>query len=123
MIRKTNACLALQNNDYMELKRITAIIESKQIHVARYEQHMFYNHELKSKISNRFKFELNKENGLFLGLFLAEENVDILSGYIQITNNENRIFCWRGAIVISGPLLLLYLEAPKSANLISNLSH
>jgi len=36
-------------------------------------------------------FELNKENGLFLGLFLAEGNVDIKSGYIQITNNDETI--------------------------------
>jgi DNA-directed RNA polymerase beta' subunit len=32
------------------------------------------------------KFELNRENGLFVGLFLAEENVDIKSEYVQITN-------------------------------------
>ena len=36
-------------------------------------------------------FELNKENGLFLGLFLAEGNVDIKSGYVQITNNNEKI--------------------------------
>jgi hypothetical protein len=36
------------------------------------------------------KLELNEENGIFIGLFLAEGNVDIKSGYIQITNiNEN----------------------------------
>ncbi|AYV79578.1 MAG: DNA-directed RNA polymerase subunit alpha [Faunusvirus sp.] len=37
------------------------------------------------------KFELNKENGLFIGLFLAEGNVDIESGYVQITNNDETI--------------------------------
>ena len=36
-------------------------------------------------------FELNNENGIFLGLFLAEGNVDIKSGYIQITNNDINI--------------------------------
>jgi len=36
-------------------------------------------------------FELNNENGIFLGLFLAEGNVDIKSGYIQITNNDIKI--------------------------------
>ena len=36
-------------------------------------------------------FELNKENGIFLGLFLAEGNVDIKSGYVQITNNDAKI--------------------------------
>jgi intein/homing endonuclease len=33
-------------------------------------------------------FQLNNENGIFLGLFLAEGNADIKSGYIQITNND-----------------------------------
>lgn len=33
-------------------------------------------------------FELTTENGLFLGLFLAEGNVDIKSGYVQITNQS-----------------------------------
>ena len=36
-------------------------------------------------------FELNSDNGIFLGLFLAEGNVDIKSGYVQITNNDNKI--------------------------------
>ena len=36
-------------------------------------------------------FELNNENGIFLGLFLAEGNVDVRSGYIQITNNDVKI--------------------------------
>lgn len=36
-------------------------------------------------------FELNKSNGIFLGLFLAEGNVDIKSGYLQITNNNQKI--------------------------------
>lgn len=36
------------------------------------------------------KFKLNRENGLFVGLFLAEGNADIGNGSIQITNqNEN----------------------------------
>jgi len=37
------------------------------------------------------QFLLNHENGLFLGLFLAEGNVDIKSGYVQITNNDANI--------------------------------
>jgi DNA-directed RNA polymerase beta' subunit len=36
-------------------------------------------------------FELNNENGIFLGLFLAEGNVDVKSGYVQITNNDSKI--------------------------------
>jgi hypothetical protein len=34
---------------------------------------------------------LNADNGLFIGLFLAEGNVDIKSGYVQITNNDENI--------------------------------
>lgn len=37
------------------------------------------------------KLELNEENGIFIGLFLAEGNVDIKSGYIQITNENKNI--------------------------------
>jgi DNA-directed RNA polymerase beta' subunit len=36
-------------------------------------------------------FQLNNLNGIFLGLFLAEGNVDIKSGYVQITNNNEKI--------------------------------
>lgn len=34
------------------------------------------------------QFNLNYDNGLFIGLFLAEGNVDIKSGYVGITNNS-----------------------------------
>jgi len=37
------------------------------------------------------QFSLNAENGLFLGLFLAEGNVDVKSGYVGITNNSPEI--------------------------------
>lgn len=37
------------------------------------------------------QFQLNNENGIFLGLFLAEGNVDIKSGYVGITNNSPEI--------------------------------
>jgi hypothetical protein len=37
------------------------------------------------------EFPLNSENGLFLGLFLAEGNVDVKSGYVGITNNSPEI--------------------------------
>lgn len=37
------------------------------------------------------RLELNKENGIFIGLFLAEGNVDIKSGYVQITNMNKNI--------------------------------
>ena len=37
------------------------------------------------------EFVLNSENGRFLGLFLAEGNVDVKSGYVAITNNNATI--------------------------------
>jgi DNA-directed RNA polymerase beta' subunit/intein/homing endonuclease len=37
------------------------------------------------------EFKLTSENGVFLGLYLAEGNSDITSGYIQITNNDPTI--------------------------------
>ena len=37
------------------------------------------------------QFTLNSENGRFLGLFLAEGNVDVKSGYVAITNNNTAI--------------------------------
>ena len=37
------------------------------------------------------KIELNRRNGKFIGLFLAEGNVCIGSGYVQITNNNQDI--------------------------------
>jgi DNA-directed RNA polymerase beta' subunit len=36
-------------------------------------------------------FALNADNGRFLGLFLAEGNVDVKSGYIAITNNNENV--------------------------------
>ena len=37
------------------------------------------------------QFILNEENGCFIGLFLAEGNVDVKSGYVAITNNNATI--------------------------------
>ncbi|NBV77189.1 DNA-directed RNA polymerase subunit A' [bacterium] len=37
------------------------------------------------------EFTMSEENGRFLGLFLAEGNVDVTSGYIAITNNNSAI--------------------------------
>ena len=37
------------------------------------------------------EFPLTKENGIFLGLFLAEGNVDVKSGYVAITNNSPEV--------------------------------
>ena len=36
-------------------------------------------------------FELNEENGIFIGLFLADGNADIPSGYVQITKNDEGV--------------------------------
>jgi DNA-directed RNA polymerase beta' subunit len=41
------------------------------------------------------KFDFTDKNGLFLGLYIAEGNTDIKSGYVQITNSDDNIldFC------------------------------
>ena len=36
-------------------------------------------------------FELNERNGIFVGLYLAEGNCDIPSGYVQISNNAPEV--------------------------------
>jgi DNA-directed RNA polymerase beta' subunit len=51
------------------------------------------------------KLVLNRENGLFFGLFLAEGNADIPSGYVAITNTNKNIqdfvVSWFGKYSIS----------------------
>lgn len=37
------------------------------------------------------QFELNERNGIFIGLYLAEGNSDIPSGYVQISNNAQEV--------------------------------
>lgn len=37
------------------------------------------------------QFELNEENGIFIGLFLADGNADVPSGYVQITQNDEGV--------------------------------
>lgn len=37
------------------------------------------------------RFELNERNGIFVGLYLAEGNSDIPSGYVQISNNAPEV--------------------------------
>lgn len=37
------------------------------------------------------KFKLDEENGIFIGLFLADGNVDWDSGYVQITKDEKSV--------------------------------
>lgn len=43
---------------------------------------------IRLNINFQDKFELTRTNGVFIGLFLAEGNADIKSGYVQITNND-----------------------------------
>lgn len=37
------------------------------------------------------RFEMNRETGCFIGLFLSEGNADIPSGYVAISNNNKKI--------------------------------
>jgi DNA-directed RNA polymerase beta' subunit len=47
-------------------------------------------------ISNKLyeRFELNEENGIFIGLFLANGNVSVRDGCVEIFNNEKNIREW-----------------------------
>ena len=45
-------------------------------------------HAVRKDVQIPDSFELNEKNGIFIGLFLADGNVDIPSGYIQITKNN-----------------------------------
>lgn len=50
-----------------------------------------YSFNAKKDSSIPDKFVLNKENGQFIGLFLADGNVDFESGYIQITKSDESV--------------------------------
>ncbi len=55
------------------------------------EQGKLYLFGTSKEISLNDKFMLNKENGQFIGLFLADGNTDIPSGYIQICKNNEKV--------------------------------
>ena len=48
-------------------------------------------HAERTEVQLPEQFELNEENGIFIGLFLADGNADIPSGYVQITKNEESV--------------------------------
>lgn len=51
----------------------------------------FYSYSTCRDSSIPERFELNKVNGQFIGLFLADGNVDIPSGYVQITKSDENV--------------------------------
>jgi intein/homing endonuclease len=48
-------------------------------------------HAYRNEVQIPEKFELNEKNGIFIGLFLADGNADIPSGYVQITKNNEAV--------------------------------
>lgn len=53
--------------------------------------HIYAYHAERNAVQIPDQFELNERNGIFIGLFLADGNADILSGYVQITKNNETI--------------------------------
>lgn len=56
---------------------------------------IIYSYKKRNYSEIKDEFELNNENGILLGLYIAEGNSDIDSGYVQITNSDDNIleFC------------------------------
>jgi len=48
-------------------------------------------HAYRNEVQIPEKFELNEKNGIFIGLFLADGNADIKTGYVQITKNNEAV--------------------------------
>jgi DNA-directed RNA polymerase subunit A" len=48
-------------------------------------------HAYRNEVQIPEQFELNEKNGIFIGLFLADGNADIPSGYVQITKNNEAV--------------------------------
>jgi DNA-directed RNA polymerase beta' subunit len=59
--------------------------------ISNIEEGKFYSFSTCRDSSIPAKFELNKLNGQFIGLFIADGNVDIESGYIQITKSDENV--------------------------------
>jgi DNA-directed RNA polymerase beta' subunit len=74
---------------YTKLSRFTRTLERSDL--SNIEEGFLYPYHARRTGKLPAKFELNHSNGQFIGLFLAEGNVDIKSGYVQITNNETNI--------------------------------
>ena len=53
--------------------------------------HIYAYHAERNAVQIPDQFELNERNGIFIGLFLADGNADIPSGYVQITKNNETI--------------------------------
>lgn len=59
------------------------------------KENIVYSYKKRNYSDINEKFEFTEDNGLFLGLYIAEGNSDIESGYVQITNSDENIlnFC------------------------------
>ncbi len=64
-------------------------VQSGRSDISNIKQGFFYSFSTSRDSSIPDKFELNKVNGQFIGLFLADGNVDFESGYIQVTKSDD----------------------------------
>jgi DNA-directed RNA polymerase beta' subunit len=78
---------------YKTIQSFTRTIKNG--HVENIKNGYIYSFKKRNYSSIKENFELNEDNGLFLGLYIAEGNSDIPSGYVQITNLDDTIldFC------------------------------
>lgn len=75
---------SLPYNHAHKLRRVLRRSDVKNIH-----EGYIYPFSTLRKFTIPDKFELNRENGMFFGLYIAEGNSD--GNYIQITNNDSKI--------------------------------
>jgi hypothetical protein len=75
---------------YVNKGRFQRILNGRTAH-SHYKEGMVYpySHNREHPLPDRL--ELNERNGIFVGLYLAEGNADIPSGYVQISNNDPKI--------------------------------
>ena len=78
---------------YTKIQTFRRVLERSNIGGIR--NNCIYSYRKRSYANIPEKFEFTEDNGLFLGLYIAEGNSDIPSGYVQITNIDDTIltFC------------------------------
>jgi len=59
--------------------------------VSNIKEGKFYSYSTYRDSSIPERFELNRINGQFIGLYIADGNVDIESGYVQITKSDDNV--------------------------------
>jgi hypothetical protein len=81
------------NLPYTKIQTFRRVLERSNIEGI--QNNCIYSYRKRSYANIPERFEFTEDNGLFLGLYIAEGNSDIPSGYVQITNTDDTIleFC------------------------------